>query len=151
MFYFVYHFAKHTVYRSYLIDSQKRIGFQVHNIFGDPGKKYEMTIGNAKFLSKKQELDVKYDLEHVNSHKTSENKLFRSSYIPIKVPKLNGNLLIDKRGLETSQQLVELLSHGEELLVSQSKEERVQWRKKQHPHQKHRQLGTSSTENPTKL
>ncbi|RYY83652.1 hypothetical protein EON63_10780 [archaeon] len=36
--YFTRHFAHQTVYQSYLSADGKRMGFQVHNLFGSPGE-----------------------------------------------------------------------------------------------------------------
>lgn len=39
--YFTRHFAHHTVYQSYATLDGRRVGFQVHNLFGNPGESME--------------------------------------------------------------------------------------------------------------
>ncbi len=123
--YFTRHFAHHVVYQSYISSDGKRIGFQVHNIFGNPGRKFEVSIGKAKFLSPNT------SLVDTSGNKTFVKNLFNSSFVPLRVEGITGNVLVDKEGLAQSpaEKLIEILKQGENVQVD-SKEQRIShWKK----------------------
>ena len=129
--YFSRTYAHHSVYQCYESQDGKRIGFQVHTLWGYPGRKFEVGIGNARFLSKSNPIMVNvYGIEDNNS--SSSNKgvvshLLKTTMIPIAVDGFKGNLLLDEHGLYSNKQrLAELLSvdKGKEV---DSKQIRKQW------------------------
>ena len=48
LFYCNYEYAGHTAYQVYETADKERIGFQMYNIFGNPGRKIEANIGNVR-------------------------------------------------------------------------------------------------------
>lgn len=126
--YFTRHFAHNVVYQAYITGDQKRVGFQVHNLFGNPGRKFEVQVGNAKFLSDVQMLELQQDTNPAPLRKS----LFNSSLIPLRVEGVEGNVLIDRegmiRGTESTEKLIEVLSKGANAVVD-SKQERLQYMK----------------------
>jgi hypothetical protein len=109
--FFTRHFANNAVFQSYLSADKHRIGFQVHNLLGEPGRKFEVPIGNAKFLSPDQ-------MKEKNAAKDSLAKsLFKSSMIPLRVEGISSNILLDNEGLikgsEETQLLIDLLEKGQ--------------------------------------
>jgi hypothetical protein len=133
--YFTRHFAHHVVYQSYLTPDKKRIGFQVHNILGNPGRKFEVSVGKAKFLSPNTAL-----VDNA-ANKSFVKNLFNSSLIPLRVEGIEGNVLVDREGLaqEPAVKLIEILSKGQESQV-ESKEQRLEhWKRGNSKAQKRKQ------------
>ena len=58
MFYAGRKYSHHSVYRSYETADGKRLGFQMLNMFGNPGRKVEVSIGNARAVVPKDVVDV---------------------------------------------------------------------------------------------
>lgn len=133
--YFTRHFAHHVVYQSYLTGDGKRVGFQVHNILGNPGRKFEVSIGNAKFLSPNTAL-----VENAGNKSFIKN-LFNSSLIPLRVEGVQGNVLVDKEGLaqEPAIKLIEILSKGQAAQVEPKVQRTDYWKKGSSKAQKQRQ------------
>eukprot|EP01041_Mallomonas_annulata_P000765 gene765-1460_t len=105
IFYFTREYAIHAVRRCYLTADNKRLGFQVHTILGYSGRKYEVPIGNAKFLPARS--------------------VFMSSVLPVSIKGFNKNLLIDPLGtFYHDEKLKKLLSSSEEFSMH-SKEDRI--------------------------
>ena len=104
--YSTYMFATHAVNRAYLTSDKQRIGFQIHNMWGNPGKILEVKLGLAKMVS----------MPGIIS-KTS-------SYIPVKIEGKSKNVILDESGsFEDDKELLKLLDESQEALI-QSKEER---------------------------
>ena len=133
--YFTRHFAHNVVYQSYLTPDQKRIGFQVHNLFGNPGRKFEVQVGKAKFLS---DVQMREFQSNTSPAQPLQRSLFNSSLIALRVDGIEGNVLIDRevliRGTEPAEKLIEVLCKGANAVVD-SKEERLQYMK--HGNNKH--------------
>ncbi len=97
-------------------EDKKRIGFQVHNILGLPGNKYEVALGKAHFLNP---LDLKSD---------GRKGLMASAYAPVKVDGINRNLLFDKDGfLDMKSPAIAALSGSQ--TVVESKQSTLEWKK----------------------
>jgi hypothetical protein len=121
--YFTRHFAHHAVYQSYISEDGRRIGFQVHNLFGDPGRKFEVSVGNARFL------DEKLTKESVLQGEQKKSILMNSSLVPLRVEGIKGNILVDREGMHQNQgKLATLLSEPQKAQVV-SKDNREEWRK----------------------
>lgn len=63
-------FAKHAVRRAYLTSDKRRIGLQLHNIFGNPGRIVEVNLGQIRT---------------VPTPGDTVTGIMSSSYIPLKV------------------------------------------------------------------
>ncbi len=101
-------YALHAVRKGYLTNDEARIGFQVHNILGNPGRKYEFPIGNAKVL------------EH--------QRFFLNSVIPVSVKGMGYNLLLDPDGIfHDKNKLISILkqSDASKQNMSTKKEDRI--------------------------
>ena len=82
MFYVTQQYSHHAVSKCYETADGERLGFQMHNVFGQPGRKIECRLGNASML------------DPTNSKKTT----LGSSYIPLRVKGVDRNILIDETG-----------------------------------------------------
>jgi hypothetical protein len=121
--YFTRHFAHHAVYQSYLTKDKKRLGFQVHNLLGLPGKVFEIPVGNAKALGAILPSDKDKPVES-----TRVALLLRTNYVPIKAEGVSSNLLIEREGiLDRSSEAISLLSQEHKGTIDQ-KETRKEWR-----------------------
>lgn len=141
-FYFTRTFANHSVYQCYESSDNKRIGFQMHTILGYPGRKFEVNIGNARFISKSNSLVLGMDqnnddnntvlpsIKDVDSRKdTFFDRVLKSSLIPITVDGFPGNALLDEHGqYYDKNRLVYLLLDPSKMVKSESKENRKKWR-----------------------
>lgn len=128
MFYVTQQYSHHAVSKCYLTVDGERLGFQMHNIIGQPGRKIECRLGNA----------------YMGSYNKKTN--FGSSYIPLRVKGVDRNILIDESGDYYTENpselppLMQLLKAGEpNPVVSASsastamdKEKRVTLIKEQH-------------------
>lgn len=118
------YFAHRAVYRLFVSPDEKFIIIQTHTMLGFPGKKFQIPIGNAAFIR---------PLETFLSQ--SRKKLFASSYLPIKVDGISGNLLVEPAGfVDIKSPLLKLLEKG--TVVIDQKETRVNWRAKRNNKQK---------------
>ena len=103
-------YARNAVCLCYETADGKRLGFQTHNMFGNPGRKLETPIGNAKIANLK-----------VSS--------FTSSLIALKLEGMKYNLLLDKdANYMNEERLMEILA-AERTDIIDSKENRIAWRK----------------------
>lgn len=97
-------FAHQTVYQAYLSADKRRLGFQMHNVFGEPGRKIEVSLGKARFT------DPKMTAERVLSEEGMKSYIGNSSLVPVQVEGISGNVLLDKDGLKQhNQKLMHLL------------------------------------------
>ena len=104
--YSTYMFATHAVNRAYLTNDKQRIGFQIHNVWGNPGRIMEVKLGLATMITMPGLI--------------SKN----SSYIPVKIEGKSKNVILDEAGtFEHDRELLKLLEESKESLI-QSKEER---------------------------
>ena len=60
-----------------------RLGFQMHNFFGGPGRRVEASVGNVRLLS---------------DSKQNSAVRFGSSFVPLRVKGMGKNVLIDEKG-----------------------------------------------------
>lgn len=148
LMYFTKYFSGSAVLKSYISADGKRIGFQVHDLVGRPGKKYEVAKGNAKFARASQDKELREEMVYSDSHLNFDEKekgnkdkataalskpvtkVFDTSLIPVRLQGLEGrNLLIDKSALHQHDgKLLSLLLSAEEVKI-QSKEDCNRWRK----------------------
>lgn len=112
--YFTRHFANQCSSLMYVTKDKKRLGFQVHNLMGNPGKVFEVPVGKAVF----------------SSNPMAEKKVFlRSGYVPIQVEGMSSKLLVEMDGfLPDKQNYVDLLD-SKKLQTPQVKSSRVEWQK----------------------
>ena len=82
MFYVSQQYSHHTVSSCYETTDGERLGFQMHNVFGQPGRRIECRIGNASML------------DPTNSKKTT----LGSSYVPLRIKGVDRNVLVDETG-----------------------------------------------------
>lgn len=134
---FTRHFAHHTVHRASLIDGGKQLRLQVHTMAGSPGKIYDVPIGTARFLSVKQQEEVLKELAddalaEKQANSSFASRILDSSFVPVKIPGVGSNLIVDKYGLKSyDQKLAHMLSAPKEAVATiHGKEERKQWREK---------------------
>jgi len=129
--YFSRTYAHHSVYQCYQSADGMRIGFQVHTLWGYPGRKFEVKIGDARFLSKSNPIlsSVYGDdtSSSLNSKQGVVSHLLKTSMIPIVANGFQGNLLLDEHGFYIDKpRLAELLTVDSKNAVD-SKRLRVQW------------------------
>ena len=111
--FFTRYFAQQCVTMAYITKDKKRLGFQVHNLLGNPGKILEVPIGKAKFAAP------------LSTNQTKKS-MFQSSYIPIKIEGRDGKLLIEVDGfLSPNSKALELLDPNQQSLDNKSS--RVKW------------------------
>ncbi len=133
--YFTRHFAHQTVYQAYLSADHRRLGFQMHNLFGNPGRKIEVSVGNAKFLDAQMNKDKLFGKAQPGRAK---NWLLNSSLLPLRVEGIKGNVLVDQQGmLQHDCKLLTLLSEPGKAQVDK-KEIRDEWRKTFFRYMKHK-------------
>jgi len=119
VFYSTKWLAHSSVYRAYLTEDNLRVGFQLYNIFGKPGRKIECLVSNIRWKDNK---------EHTS---------LGSSYTPIRVKGIEHNILIDKAGEHFhNRKLIEILNNNSNInngnssitLNTESKEARIKWK-----------------------
>lgn len=121
------HYAHQSVYRVYLTSNNQRIGFQVHTIFGYPGKKYEMQLGNARLVNRKQVQEFSNTNAKISDFQEGKSGFLNSSLIPIQVPTKNTNLVIDRSGLRPGdRRVLDALLFAEKNTAT-GKEQRKTW------------------------
>ena len=88
MFYATKTFKDNAALMVYLVEAapgsgqSNRLGFQMHNFFGGPGRRVEANVGNVRILQE-------------NDQKAGR---FGSSFIPLRVKGMGKNVLIDDKG-----------------------------------------------------
>lgn len=128
--YFTRHFAHNSVYQCYLTADGARLGFQVHNMFGLPGRKFEVPMKMVKLMDKTFNKSQIYEEKRTSF-------IFNTSLTPVKVEGINGNLLLDQVGLrEHSAKLVDILMDPAAFTEGNTKEKRLDWKKTQRPSSK---------------
>lgn len=93
-------YANHTAYQCYQTADGKRIGFQTHTMLGKPGRRFEVNVGNAKFLQRVNDITRTHAEREAYAAKNSGivNKVMSTSYVPASVKGFQGNLLLDSEG-----------------------------------------------------
>lgn len=130
LYYFTRKFAKQCVFRSYITEDKKRIGFQVHTMLGNLGEKFEVDIGNATFLS-----DHSKDTFNEEEKKNIFTKFTGSSFLPFRVKGLDKNFILSKTGTYFKDKVIyDYLARENQLSGISTREKRIQWRKTSHHH-----------------
>jgi hypothetical protein len=132
-------FAHSTAYRVYESADQQRIGFQVHTILGFPGRKLEVPLGNARYVTPSNIL-TRGDEELAKAKQKSGfmSKVMNTSMVPVRVIGFKGNMLIDSDGdFYDKNRLNELLSDPEKHIASSAKKLAVEWNKNGAKSRKH--------------
>eukprot|EP00386_Alphamonas_edax_P001638 GDKI01004931.1.p1 GENE.GDKI01004931.1~~GDKI01004931.1.p1 ORF type:complete len:140 (-),score=23.72 GDKI01004931.1:60-416(-) len=94
----------------------------MHTIFGKPGRKFEIPIGNARFISKVNQI-TRTEEEIAALPDGFMSKVFSSSYVPMAVNGFDGNVIIDIDGdFKDKARLVELVNEPEKVLRENAKE-----------------------------
>lgn len=130
--YFGRSYAHHSIYQCYETADSKRIGFQVHTIFGYPGRKFEVNTGNARFIRQLNALTASTDeLKAADSKSGILDSMLKTSLIPVVVDGIDGNLLIDQNGkFYNKERLVELLQESKRVIKdTEGKLARTEWKK----------------------
>lgn len=104
-------YARNCVFEAYESADGQRIGFVAHNILGNPGRKFEVPIGNAR----------------VSEAKVSS---FTSNLMALRVDGIKYNILMDKDGEFFHGDRLQELLKAEKRNLTDSKEHRLAWRKK---------------------
>lgn len=130
--YFSRTFAHHSVFQCYETADHKRIGFQMHTMFGKPGRKFEVSVGNARFISRDN--GMTRSAEEEEAQKSGGGAVFRkimsSSLVPVVINGFKGNALFDADGkFYDKDRLVKLLTEPQTLKVAEPKDSRQDWRK----------------------
>lgn len=116
--YFARQYAHHAIHMGYLSADGKRLGFQLHNVLGNPGRKIEFNVGDARLIR--------------NLAGSSFLPLSKS-LVPVKVVGLSNNVLLDRDGTYyDKERFISLLSFEKDEVPSEvldSKENRVNYRK----------------------
>lgn len=110
--YFTRTFAHSSIYQAYETEDHQRIGFQTHTLFGKPGRKFEVPLGNVRFIQKPNQL-TRSDEETAASKDQGGivNKMLASSYVPMKVDGFGSNVVVDVDGnFVNKARFVELIS-----------------------------------------
>lgn len=148
--FFTKYFANHTIYRAHLSNKGKRMGIQVHTMFGAPGKKYEFATGDAEFVSKKQQSELAAELSNAQQSVSDVKvpslvaRFMDSSFFPIRVKGINGNCVVDKSALvDYDQRFFELLSKGQDAKLEIESRERKEMLESQQ-HSRHRKKSKSN-------
>lgn len=111
--YFTRHFANQCANCVYITRDKKRLGFQVHNLMGNPGKIFEVPVGKAIFSA---------------TPTTEKRALLRSGYVPIKIEGMSSKLLVEMDGFfPDKQSYVDLLDSKRQL--PEVKSSRIEWHK----------------------
>lgn len=134
--YFTKTYANHTVFQSYETADGKRIGFQTHTILGKPGRKFEVSIGNARFNN-----PVNLITAPESAFNTQKGGFFswasRTSFVPLTVQGFKGNVLFDSEGkFFNKERLVELLTSTAQAQQAESKEARTEWKRQSFKNQR---------------
>jgi len=111
--------AHSLVYRAYLTEDNLRVGFQLYNIVGQPGRKIECLISNIRWKDGKEQTSL------------------GSSYTPIRVKGIEHNILLDKSGEHfLNRKLIEILNNNSGINSTssttsnsiESKDARIKWK-----------------------
>lgn len=95
VFYSTMWLAHSSVYRAYLTEDNLRVGFQLYNLVGQPGRKIECLISNIRWKDNKEQTSL------------------GSSYTPIRVKGIDHNILLDKSGEHfENRKLIEILNEN---------------------------------------
>lgn len=123
--YFTRTFAHSSIYQAYETEDHQRIGFQTHTLFGKPGRKFEVPLGNVRFIQKPNQL-TRTEEETAASKDQGGivNKMLASSYVPMKVDGFGSNVIVDVDGhFVDKARFVELVSEPTKVIKNNAKEQ----------------------------
>ncbi len=122
-------YSHSAVAQAYESADGKRIGFQMHNMFGNPGRKIEVSIGNARLVLNKA---TAYTETVDEATKTVVRSLVpKNKQIPVHAEGFRFNLLLDKNGdFYDNYRVFDVLATSKEqmLLKETAKDMRSEWR-----------------------
>jgi hypothetical protein len=89
----------HAAFQVYETGDGKRLGFQMHDMVGRPGRRVEVSVGNVHFLNKTNDITrSEAEQEAAEAKAGVFNKIAGTSHVPIFVKGMGGNVLIDSEG-----------------------------------------------------
>lgn len=88
----------------------QRLGFRMHDMFGNPGRRFEVPIGNARFSNIKI-------------------SAFTKDMVALRIDGVPNNCVIDKDGNFPDPDRLRTLLQAEKLSVIDSKEHRMAWKR----------------------
>jgi hypothetical protein len=92
-------YAHQTAFQVYETADGKRLGFQMHDMVGRPGRRVEVSVGNVHFLNKTNDITrSEAEQEAAEAKAGVFNKIAGTSHVPIFVKGMGGNVLIDSEG-----------------------------------------------------
>ena len=129
--YFARTFAHHSIFQCYETADHKRIGFQMHTMFGKPGRKFEVSIGNARFIARNNAMTrTTEEEEAMKGRGAIFSKILSTSLVPVVVNGFQGNALFDAEGkFYDKDRLVTLLLEPQAVKKAEPKDVRQDWRK----------------------
>lgn len=129
--YFARTFAHHSIFQCYETADHRRIGFQMHTMFGKPGRKFEVSVGNARFISRNNPMVRTAEEEELMKAKSALfNKILSTSLVPVVVQGFKGNALFDAEGkFYDKDRLVALLMEPQAVKKAEPKDARLEWKK----------------------
>jgi hypothetical protein len=107
MIYLTHVYAKYAVHRIYESSDKKRIGFQVHNIFGSPGRVFEIPLGNIKIVDYTGTGPVALEISGFGKH----------------------FVVSDREQFYKNKYLIDLISKSALNCIDESKAQRTEWYK----------------------
>ena len=103
-------YSRNAVYKIWESADRQRLGFQMHNMLGNPGRKIEVPVGNARFSNLK-----------VSS--------FTKEMVVLKIDGVANNCVVDKDGEFHDPERLRALLQAEKTQLTDSKEHRISWKK----------------------
>mmetsp|Transcript_10212 Transcript_10212/g.16762 ORF Transcript_10212/g.16762 Transcript_10212/m.16762 type:complete len:265 (-) Transcript_10212:341-1135(-) len=124
-------YAHHSVFQCYESQDGERLGFQMHTILGRPGRKIEVGLGKARFISPPTALLEGKEIAEEKANQSVVSSLLKTSMIPVSIDGFEGNALFDEGGkYYDKHRLVELLSKPiNEIRGVDEKDSRTAWKK----------------------
>jgi hypothetical protein len=128
--FFARSFAHSSVYQAYETADHKRIGFQMHTIFGKPGRKVEVEVGNVRFLQKNNQIVRSNEPGAAMPESGFVSKVTASSYVPIKVEGIVGNVIVDiTADYYDKTRFIQLINDPQSVIQENVKENRSEFTK----------------------
>lgn len=104
-------FSRNAIAECYETADGQRLGFRMHNMLGNPGRRFEVPIGNARFSNMR-----------VSS--------FTKSMVGVKIDGIKYNCVMDRDGdFVEPDRLRALLLADKQVNITDSKEHRIAWKK----------------------
>ena len=92
-------YGKYSVYKCFETSDGKRLGLQVHTVFGYPGRIYEFPVGNAVIVPSKTVGTVSLKVEGFKNNFvfTNEAEFYKNSRLLELLSKERGDVLKEER------------------------------------------------------